>query len=84
MGSIPESLGAATYPDRRKLKKQRVDAAHSIFASSWFSSPNQVCFIISRISGVIGRCCQQVPELPNCFMPLSTYSRWGILPILDP
>ena len=53
-GSYSFGEGTTTSPDRRKPKKQRLLAAHSILASYTLELLSQTCLIRLRISGVIG------------------------------
>ena len=79
--SNPESDGATASPVRRKAKKQRVAAAHSILASALIGWPSHDFLSCWSISGVIGSLVRFGPPASLRRAPLSTYCNWGILTI---
>ena len=75
-GSNVVSLGTVISPTRRKAKKQRHDAAHSIFVSCWPPVLSHTAFNLYRMSGVMGsRGLSPLPVSASCFfIPRVIYS----------
>ena len=71
------SDGHTISPDWRKPKKQRQEAAHSIFALRGLGSHFHTLFIVANIGGVIGRRLLMLTGVAF-FAPFSTYSTWGM------
>ena len=75
--SYAASLGTDNSPARRKPKKARLHAAHSMTVSGVSGTDSQLVFILRRMSGEIGNLSR--PSEPfsdsHLFTPLKIYSR---------
>ena len=76
-GSNVVSIGQTISPDRRKPKKQRHPAAHSIFALRGLGSLLQTALMARSIAGLMGRR-RRVLNGVDFLAPFSTYSTLGM------
>lgn len=70
-------MGTQSRRTGESQKKQRQEAAHSIFALRGLGSRFHTLFIAAKIGGVIGRRLLMLTGVAF-FAPFNTYSTWGM------